>query len=126
MLPGKIGIFARIFITNGEGESHPAFGEGVANLLRGVRDSGSLNRAAKQLGMAYSKAWKLMGNMEESLGFPLIIRDGAHGSTLSTQGEMLLSAYTVVQQKTNEYALQLLSEEMSRLKGEGTVSPDLE
>ncbi len=120
MLPGEIGIFTRVFITNGEGDDHPAFGGGVADLLAGVRDTGSLNRAAKQLGMAYSKAWKLIGNMEKSFGFLLLNRDGAHGSTLSTQGEMLLCAYVTVQRRTNEYAVQLLAEEMDRLKGAST------
>ena len=48
-------------------------------LCRGVRDDGSLNKAAKNMGMAYSKAWRIMKQTEEAFGFNLINRDGAQG-----------------------------------------------
>ena len=32
------------------------FGEGPARLLRGIEETGSLNAAAKAMGMAYTKA----------------------------------------------------------------------
>ena len=36
------------------------FGRGIASLCIGVRDTGSLNAAAKSMGMAYSKAWRII------------------------------------------------------------------
>ena len=48
----------KLTIDRPEAESNSAFGPGIAALCRGVRDAGSLNAAAKNMGMAYSKATK--------------------------------------------------------------------
>jgi len=60
-----------------------AFGEGPYRLLRGVELTGSLREAAAGLGMAYSKARRVIDNCERSLGFPLTLRQrgGATGGT---------------------------------------------
>lgn len=47
-----------------------AFGPGVAELLEGVRRHGSLQGAARDIAMSYSKAWTVMRNAEEIWGFP--------------------------------------------------------
>ncbi len=49
-----------------------AFGDGPYELLRRVDKTKSLHRAASQMGMSYSKAWKLIQTMEERLGFVLL------------------------------------------------------
>lgn len=41
-----------------------AFGKGPYELLKGVEETDSLHQAANQLGMSYSKAWKLIQTME--------------------------------------------------------------
>lgn len=73
------------------------FGPGPMRLLTGVRAAGSLQKAAEQMGMAYSKAWKLVRALEQAWGFPLIMRraGGAHGggSTLTDEGASLLERY---------------------------------
>jgi len=51
-----------------------AFGDGPYELLKRVDKTHSLHRAAKEMGMAYSKAWRLIGAMEKRLGFLLIER----------------------------------------------------
>lgn len=60
----------------GEPSAH-GFGPGTAQLLRGVERYGSLNRAAKEMGMAYSKAWTGIKNLEELFGFSLMERHGS-------------------------------------------------
>lgn len=90
------------------------FGSGVAELCRGVREYGSLNKAAKHMSMAYSKAWRIMKVTENSFGIQLIDRDGAHGSTLTPEGTRLLDAFDEVQRKTAEYATKALKEALSR------------
>lgn len=51
-------------------EEDPAyFGRGVADLLHGIEKYHSLNQAAKEMGMAYSKAWRIVGEAEQALGF---------------------------------------------------------
>jgi hypothetical protein len=44
-----------------------AFGDGPYELLKRVDETHSLHRAAKEMGMAYSKAWRLIGAMEKML-----------------------------------------------------------
>jgi len=89
----------RLAIVNPNNKSGHEFGRGIANLCRGVRDTGSLNAAAKQMGMAYSKAWRIIKETEAALDILLLNRDGAHGSTLTPDGMALLDAYDAAAQK---------------------------
>ena len=86
-------IKTRITIRNEEHSAGHGFGRGIELLLTGIEQHGSLNRAAKELGMAYSKAWRIIRQAEEELGVQLIDRDGAHGSTLTEDGATFLARY---------------------------------
>ena len=46
-----------------------AFGPGMVALLRAVEKTGSLQRAARSMNMAYSKAWKMLRVAEKEWGF---------------------------------------------------------
>ena len=101
----------RLSITNPASESGSVFGRGIANLCLGVREAGSLNAAAKGMGMAYSKAWRIIKETEAALGIQLLNRDGAHGSTLTEEGDALLDAYISIDaqlQKDAEKALKTI------------------
>ena len=97
----------RLSITNPDSKSNSVFGRGIANLCRGVREKGSLNAAAKDMGMAYSKAWRIIKDTETALGFQLLIRDGAHGSSLTKEGSELLDIYASIQEKLTKESVQL-------------------
>lgn len=96
---GKLKPVIRLSIMNPDSESGSLFGRGIANLCLGVRDTGSLNASAKGMGMAYSKAWRIVKDTEAALGIQLLDRDGAHGSTLTKEGEKLLDAYVAIDEK---------------------------
>lgn len=73
------------------------FGEGPARLLRAVEESGSLRSAATKMGMAYTKALKILTRAEQTLGFALTNRstggkDGG-GSRLTQAGQAWLLRY---------------------------------
>ena len=87
-----------------DADSNSQFGRGVANLCLGVREFGSLNAAAKNMKMAYSKAWRIIKDTEAALGVQLLNRDGAHGSTLTEQGEKILNAYLELDVELQKYA----------------------
>ena len=70
--------------------------------LAGVDEERSLNRAAKRMGMAYSKAWRLVREAEAHLGYDLLARDGARGSTLTPRGRRALEAYLDIQAEVDE------------------------
>ena len=57
------------------------FGPGLATLLSLVRERHSLRAAAAEMGMAYSKAWRILRDCEKALGFELLdsTTGGRHG-----------------------------------------------
>lgn len=100
----------RLSIENPASESGSVFGRGIANLCLGVRETGSLNAAAKGMGMAYSKAWRIIKETEAALGVQLLDRDGAHGSTLTEAGDKILDAYIELDSRMNGMAEEMLKE----------------
>ena len=100
-----------IVTIKGTTEEEGTFGPGVAALCRGVREYGSLNAAAKRMHMAYSKAWRIMGESERLLGVQLIARDGARGSALTAEGERLLATYDYLKEELHKQACLLYAEE---------------
>ena len=96
----------RLSIANSADNSGSLFGPGVARLCLGVRERGSLNAAAKDMKMAYSKAWRIIKETEAALGMQLLDRDGAHGSTLTEEGNKLLDTYLEIDAKLQKVAEQ--------------------
>ena len=97
----------RLSIMNPDAESGSLFGRGIASLCLGVRETGSLNAAAKGMGMAYSKAWRIIKDTEAALDLQLLNRDGAHGSDLTEAGNKLLDTYLASEEKLQKEAEEL-------------------
>ncbi len=74
-----------------------AFGDGPYELLKRVEKTESLHQAANQMGMAYSKAWRLIRTLEERLGFCLIERkvggQSGGGSKVTPEAKRLIEYY---------------------------------
>jgi len=74
-----------------------AFGDGPWELLRRVEQTKSLHQAANQMGMSYSKAWRLIQTLEKRLGFTLLERKvGGQlggGSWITPQAKDLMNHY---------------------------------
>jgi len=109
----KLQPSVRISISNPESNSSSVFGRGIADLCLGVREIGSLNAAAKKMGMAYSKAWRIIKDTEEALGIQLLDRDGAHGSTLTPEGNSILDAYITLDGQLSQAADQTFTDLIS-------------
>lgn len=88
-------VISRIYFINEQEEKF--FGEGPYRLLKKVEETGSLHSAAIELGMAYSKATKLLKNAEKSLGFSLTVRKiggkSGGGSVLTDEAKNFLRRY---------------------------------
>ena len=97
----------RLSIMNPDAESGSLFGRGIASLCLGVRETGSLNAAAKGMGMAYSKAWRIIKDTEAALDLQLLNRDGAHGSDLTEAGNKLLDTDLAIEEKLQKEAEEL-------------------
>ena len=74
-----------------------AFGDGPYELLRWVEKTNSLHRAAHQMGMAYSKAWRLIWTLEKRLGFTLLERKAGGiaggGSKVTREAKRFMKHY---------------------------------
>ncbi len=86
-------IASKIWLDN----NGKAFGKGPEELLRRVEATHSLNQAALQMGMSYSKAWRMIRAMEKRLGFALLERtvgglDGG-GSKITPEAQDLMRRY---------------------------------
>ncbi|MCB2196527.1 MAG: LysR family transcriptional regulator [Bacteroidetes bacterium] len=85
----------KVWLENTEGES--ILGNGKFELIDYIDQLGSLKAAADKLGISYRKAWGMLKDAEEKLGFCLTEkhRGGQHGgnSVLTTEGKELIEAY---------------------------------
>ena len=81
------------------------FGHGCVLLLQGIAREHSLNRAAKSMGMAYSKAWRIIKRSEELTGCKLLLSrtGGAHGggACLTQDAEQILSDFTAFRKEVD-------------------------
>lgn len=90
----KVKIKAKIYIVPDDESIEGSFGPGSAELLEGIEKYGSLNKATKEMNMAYSKAWKVINSAEDAFGFELIERlEGAKGSVLTDKGKEILKKF---------------------------------
>jgi len=87
-------------------DGEPVFGQGRDKLLRLIQRTGSINAAAKEMGIPYRKAWTYIDAMEKRLGFPLVNRlkggTGGGSSSLTPQAETLLQKFDLLQQGFND------------------------
>lgn len=82
------------------------FGHGRAQLLDQIEKQGSLNKAAKELGMSYRAAWGRLKNTEEVLGESLISKTrGRKGCSLTSLGERILADYRQWLQEVENFAV---------------------
>lgn len=94
------------------------FGPGMASLLSLVRERHSLRAAAAEMGMAYSKAWRILRDCEQALGFPLLdsTTGGRHGggAVLTAEAAALLEDYETFCKKLREHGDELFKSCFSR------------
>lgn len=85
----------KVWLEDTKGES--ILGNGKFELIDCIDQLGSLKAAADKMGISYRKAWGMIRDAEEKLGFCLTEkhRGGQHGgnSVLTTEGKELIEAY---------------------------------
>ena len=95
-------------------DDQPFFGPGVMQLAERIEKGLSLRQAALDMGMAYSKAWRIMNDFETATGFPLVLSqrggNGGGGSILTSKGKRLLDGYREFLAKATEQCDHLFKE----------------
>ncbi len=79
--------------SNSDDRKSLGFGRGIVQLLEGVEELGSINKATNAMGMAYSKAWKIINSIEKEFNIRLIDRDGARGSQITDEARDFIARY---------------------------------
>ncbi len=83
------------------------FGSGRARLLRAVEETGSLNQAAKALGMSYRHAWSQIKSAEERYGKPLLVRRRGGrergGAELTPEAQELLMRFEMLENRVRDF-----------------------
>jgi molybdate transport system regulatory protein len=93
-----------------------AIGPGKADILQGIRDTGSIAAAGRRMGMSYKRAWYLVESMNRCFVSPLVSaskggRSGG-GTRLTELGETVLASY----RRMETLAASAIAPEMKKLK----------
>ena len=103
LLPSRLQVRSKIWL---EVDGEPVFGQGRDKLLRLIQVTGSINAAAKEMGIPYRKAWTYIDAMEKRLGFALVHRlkggSGGGTSSLTPEAETLLRKFDLLQEGFND------------------------
>ncbi len=100
----KLKLTARLYTDD---HDH-CFGPGIATLLERVQEHHSLRSAAASMGMAYSKAWRIIRTAEEVFGCKMLDSTiggkGGGGAHLTPEALRLLEAYRAYVADVEQYA----------------------
>lgn len=93
-------IHARFWLA---GEKGSYLGVGRIQLLEHIAQSGSMNKAAKAMGMSYKKAWKLVDEMNQMYQQPLVekVQGGKSGggSVLTQRGLQVIQNFRAFEKR---------------------------
>ena len=98
----EFGAKAKVIIIGTE----DFFGPGLFHLLQHIDKTGSIHAASKEMGISYSKCWKLLNRAEEQAGFPFLRRQsgGLHGgnSVITDEGRKFMEHYEALLEELKE------------------------
>jgi len=93
-------------------------GPGKADLLEGIRETGSISAAGRRMKMSYKRAWDLVDAMNCYFTEPVVHTSkggsGGGGATLTPWGEEMLALYRRIEARSAE----AVTGEMDRLRGQ--------
>jgi molybdate transport system regulatory protein len=80
-----------------EGDGQRFFGPGPVELLELIGKTGSISKAAKEMGMSYKKAWEMVSRINGMAAEPFVAtsiggEDGG-GSTISAEAKEMIAWY---------------------------------
>jgi molybdate transport system regulatory protein len=107
-------IRARFWLVSGDSVGY--IGIGRIKLLENIQRFGSINQAAKEMGMSYKKAWKLIEDMNQLADTPLVISEKGGKSGGGTQVTALGLRYIAYFRGLEQRLTAFLQQESADLK----------
>ena len=90
-----------------EGDGTRFFGPGPVELLQLIEETGSINQAAKKMGMSYKKAWEIVSRLNEKVGSPMVITatggEKGGGSTISEEAKQMIAWYVALRERFKKF-----------------------
>lgn len=101
-------------------------GPGSWQLLSYIETTGSVRLACEAMKISYSKAWKLLNNLEQQAGFLVIVRKhgGKNGGEtyLTEQGKALMEQFERFEQECNQVVGQIFIKHFGKKEEEQEVT----
>ncbi|WP_058834025.1 winged helix-turn-helix domain-containing protein [Luteimonas abyssi] len=98
-------------------------GPGKADLLEGIRATGSISAAGRRMRMSYKRAWDLVVALNGYFDTPVVQTSkggsGGGGASLTPFGEQVLAAYRRIEAKSAQVAADELAWLRDRLSHDG-------
>jgi molybdate transport system regulatory protein len=102
------------FVVNGslwiEGNGTRFFGPGPVELLQQIEATGSINQAARTMGMSYKKAWEIVNRLNTIAAHPMVITatggEKGGGSSISEEAKQLISYYQQLRDRFRKFLQQ--------------------
>lgn len=95
-------------------------GPGKADLLDGIRDTGSISAAGRRMKMSYKRAWDLIDAMNRSFREPVVETSkggsGGGGASLTPLGAEVLALYRRIEARSAEAVVEELATLRKRLR----------
>ena len=102
------------------------FGPGLVILMEHILVTESMKDACGEMGMSYSKGWKIINRAEKELGYELLERrhGGKSGGkcTVTEKGKSLMKRYRQMEEETRTACRKTLKSIFRNIKGFGRFS----
>ena len=100
-------VKGRIWLETSKG---PFLGFGRVELLKKIKEYGSISQAAKSMNIAYRQAWHLIDSMNSKAERPLVITQsggkGGGGAMLTPLGEKAIAKFSELELTFSEFIQQ--------------------
>ena len=90
-----------------ESDEQRFLGPGRVELLERIAETGSINQAAKQMGMSYKKAWEMVNSLNTQAKKPLVVTqtggEKGGGATVTEEAWELIAAYRQIRERFQRF-----------------------
>ena len=92
-------------------DGHAFLGQGRVALLEEIGSSGSISEAARNMGMSYKKAWRLVEAMNAMAEVPLVVRtsggQGGGGTLLTDKGRHMIHSFRLIESEFRTFLVEM-------------------